>query len=155
MLSANPPICALAMSTHRVVKTAEAVLAKVSGVAHFASPSGAVLTASRTCARDTTNSVYSLQLPFKPAQKLAPAGGGGPPPGMPQPPPGMAGAPPPPPPPFQVRRLCLRLCVTRRDCVTVGSAGRSKTPLALAPTAYALARGLPRLWHAGAAAGCG
>ncbi|KAK9842563.1 hypothetical protein WJX81_006287 [Elliptochloris bilobata] len=49
---------------------------------------------------DTTNNVYSLQLPFKPAQQLAPAGGGGPPPGMPQPPPGMAGAPPPPP-PFQ------------------------------------------------------
>ena len=59
----------------------------------------------RACARDTTNNVYSLQLPFKPAQKLAPAGGGGPPPGMPQPPPGMAGAPPPPPPPFQVWRF--------------------------------------------------
>ncbi len=53
--------------------------------------------------RDAANNVYSLQLPFKPQQRMAPAGGMPGPPGMPPPPPGMAGLPPPPPPPpFQV-----------------------------------------------------
>jgi hypothetical protein len=58
--------------------------------------------------RDADSKIYSLQLPFRAAQKLsAPGSSGAPPP--PAPPPGMGGPPPgqpnglPPPPPAPVR----------------------------------------------------